>query len=88
MSDNIKSIDELKNRNRIQTNEETKLFASVKIYDDCSVGARVTIHSGTVIGGDGFGFAPQKDGSFKKVPQVGNVIIEDDVEIEIGRAHV
>lgn len=62
-------------------NEETKLFASVKIYDDCSVGARVTIHSGTVIGGDGFGFAPQKDGSFKKVPQIGNVIIEDDVEI-------
>jgi UDP-3-O-[3-hydroxymyristoyl] glucosamine N-acyltransferase len=39
------------------------------------------VHSGTVIGGDGFGFAPQKDGSYKKIPQIGNVIIEDDVEI-------
>jgi UDP-3-O-[3-hydroxymyristoyl] glucosamine N-acyltransferase len=39
------------------------------------------VHSGTVIGGDGFGFAPQKDGTYKKVPQIGNVIIEDDVEI-------
>jgi UDP-3-O-[3-hydroxymyristoyl] glucosamine N-acyltransferase len=41
----------------------------------------VVIHSGTVVGGDGFGFAPQKDGTYKKVPQIGNVIIEDDVEI-------
>ncbi len=41
----------------------------------------MVIHAGTVIGGDGFGFAPQADGSFKKVPQIGNVIIEDHVEI-------
>jgi UDP-3-O-[3-hydroxymyristoyl] glucosamine N-acyltransferase len=60
---------------------DTKLFAGVKIYDSCVVGNRVVIHSGTVIGGDGFGFAPQKDGTYKKVPQIGNVIIEDDVEI-------
>ncbi|RYD57964.1 MAG: UDP-3-O-(3-hydroxymyristoyl)glucosamine N-acyltransferase [Sphingobacteriales bacterium] len=62
-------------------NEDSVLFAGVKIYDGCSLGCRVTIHSGTVVGGDGFGFAPQKDGSYKKVPQIGNVIIEDDVEI-------
>lgn len=62
-------------------NEDSILFAGVKIYDGCSLGCRVIIHSGTVIGGDGFGFAPQKDGSYKKVPQIGNVIIEDDVEI-------
>jgi UDP-3-O-[3-hydroxymyristoyl] glucosamine N-acyltransferase len=59
----------------------TKLYAGVKVYEDCTLGCRVVIHSGTVIGGDGFGFAPQKDGSYKKVPQIGNVIIEDDVEI-------
>jgi len=45
------------------------------------IGKNVTIHAGSVIGGDGFGFAPQPDGSFKKVPQIGNVIIEDNVEI-------
>jgi len=62
-------------------NEDSKIFAGVKIYDSCSLGSRVVIHSGTVIGGDGFGFAPQKDGTYKKVPQIGNVILEDDVEI-------
>ncbi len=61
--------------------DNTKLFAGVKIYDDCHLGCRVVIHSGTVIGGDGFGFAPQADHSYKKIPQIGNVIIEDDVEI-------
>jgi UDP-3-O-[3-hydroxymyristoyl] glucosamine N-acyltransferase len=62
-------------------NEDSKIFAGVKIYDGCSLGSRVIIHSGTVVGGDGFGFAPQKDGSYRKVPQIGNVIIEDDVEV-------
>jgi UDP-3-O-[3-hydroxymyristoyl] glucosamine N-acyltransferase len=81
IGDNVKIFPGCYIGDNVVVNEETKLFASVKIYDDCSVGARVTIHSGTVIGGDGFGFAPQKDGSFKKVPQIGNVIIEDDVEI-------
>ena len=61
--------------------EDSKIFPGVKIYDGCSIGSRVVIHSGTVIGGDGFGFAPQADGTYKKIPQIGNVIIEDDVEI-------
>lgn len=61
--------------------EGSKLYAGVKIYDSCQLGSRVVIHSGTVVGGDGFGFAPQKDGTYKKVPQIGNVMIEDDVEI-------
>lgn len=59
----------------------TIINAGVKIYDSCKVGNHVIIHSGTVIGSDGFGFAPQKDGSYKKIPQIGNVIIEDHVEI-------
>lgn len=57
------------------------LNAGVKIYNDCVIGNNVVIHSGTVIGSDGFGFAPLEDGSFKKVPQLGNVVIEDNVEI-------
>ena len=57
------------------------LHPGVKIYKDCILGKNVIIHSGTVIGGDGFGFAPMADGSFKKIPQIGNVIIEDYVEI-------
>ena len=57
------------------------IHAGVKIYFDCIIGNHVTIHAGTVIGSDGFGFAPQQDGSFKKIPQIGNVIIEDSVEI-------
>lgn len=57
------------------------LFAGVRIYSETILGNNVTIHSGTIIGSDGFGFAPQEDGTFKKVPQIGNVIIEDNVEI-------
>ncbi|HEY0042306.1 MAG TPA: UDP-3-O-(3-hydroxymyristoyl)glucosamine N-acyltransferase [Flavisolibacter sp.] len=57
------------------------IHPGVKIYHDCELGNYVNIHAGTVVGSDGFGFAPQTDGSFKKVPQIGNVIIEDHVEI-------
>ncbi len=57
------------------------IHPGVKIYHDCKIGNHVIIHAGTVIGSDGFGFAPQTDGSLKKVPQIGNVIIEDQVEI-------
>lgn len=57
------------------------LMPGVKIYHECVLGKNIIIHAGTVIGSDGFGFAPQPDGSFKKIPQIGNVIIEDDVEI-------
>ncbi|HEX2616902.1 MAG TPA: UDP-3-O-(3-hydroxymyristoyl)glucosamine N-acyltransferase [Flavobacteriales bacterium] len=58
----------------------TTLFAGVKIYSDCVVGSRVIIHSGTVIGSDGFRFATGPDGG-QKIPQIGNVVLEDDVEI-------
>lgn len=57
------------------------LYPGVKVYNDCVIGNNVTLHSGVVIGSDGFGFAPQPDGSFTKISQIGNVIIEDDVEI-------
>lgn len=52
-----------------------------KIYQDCVIGNNCTIHAGTVIGADGFGFVPDEKGVFSKIPQIGNVVIEDDVEI-------
>lgn len=81
IGDNVKIFPGCYIGDNVVINEESKIYAGVKIYDGCSLGSRVVIHSGTVIGGDGFGFAPQKDGTYKKVPQIGNVIIEDDVEI-------
>ncbi|HVB03086.1 MAG TPA: UDP-3-O-(3-hydroxymyristoyl)glucosamine N-acyltransferase [Chitinophagaceae bacterium] len=60
---------------------DTVLHAGIKIYHDCIIGKNVTIHAGAVIGSDGFGFAPQSDRSYKKVPQIGNVNIGDNVEI-------
>ena len=59
----------------------TVLYPGVKIYEECRVGANCIIHAGAVIGADGFGFLPKPDGTFDKIPQLGNVIIEDDVEI-------
>lgn len=61
--------------------ENTILNSGVKIYNDCVIGENCIFHSGVIIGSDGFGFAPQADNNYKKVPQVGNVIIEDMVEI-------
>ncbi len=65
----------------VRIGKNTIIHPGVKIYHDCIIGANVSIHAGTVIGSDGFGFAPQADGTLKKVPQIGNVIIEDGVEI-------
>jgi len=67
--------------NNVRIGENTIIHSGVKIYHDCQVGNNVIIHAGTIIGSDGFGFAPQSDGTFKKVPQIGNVLIEDEVEI-------
>jgi len=67
--------------NHAAVGERTVLHPGVKIYHDCQIGNDVIIHSGTVIGSDGFGFAPQSDGTYQKVPQLGNVIVEDQVEI-------
>ena len=67
--------------NNVTVGENTIIHPGVKIYHDCVIGKNVVIHAGTIIGSDGFGYAPQKDGSLKKVPQIGNVVIEDFVEI-------
>lgn len=57
------------------------LYAGSRIYDDCIIGNNCIIHANAVIGSDGFGFAPQPDGTYKKIPQIGNVILEDNVDI-------
>ena len=56
-------------------------FAGVRIYSETEIGNNCVIHSGVIVGSDGFGFAPLEDGTYSKIPQIGNVILEDDVEI-------
>ena len=64
----------------VKIGDGTRIFPNVTIYDGCQIGKNVTIHAGAVIGADGFGFAPNTEG-YEKIPQLGIVIIEDDVEI-------
>ena len=68
----------------VKIGDATTLYPGVKIYEGCRIGSRCIIHAGAVIGADGFGFLPNAEGGFDKVPQVGNVVIEDDVEIRRG----
>lgn len=81
IGNNVKIFPQVFLGNNVTVADNSILHAGVKIYHDCVVGKNVVIHAGTVIGSDGFGYAPQKDGSFQKVPQIGNVVIEDFVEI-------
>lgn len=61
--------------------DDCLIYPGVKIYHECVIGNKCTIHAGSVIGSDGFGFAPQSETEFMKIPQLGNVILEDHVEI-------
>jgi UDP-3-O-[3-hydroxymyristoyl] glucosamine N-acyltransferase len=65
----------------VTVGDNTTVYAGVKIYSDCIIGSHCTLHSGVIIGGDGFGFAPNSENNYSKVPQIGNVIIEDHVEV-------
>lgn len=67
----------------VKLKDNTTLFAGVKIYSDCEIGSNCTLHACVIIGADGFGFAPNESG-YNKVAQIGNVIIEDNVEIGAG----
>lgn len=81
IGDNVKIFPNAYIGNHVRIGNDSIIHPGVKIYQDCVIGKQVVIHAGTVIGSDGFGFAPQPDGSFRKVPQIGNVIIEDNVEV-------
>jgi UDP-3-O-[3-hydroxymyristoyl] glucosamine N-acyltransferase len=67
--------------NKAQIGSDCMLYPNVVIYHQCQIGNRVVLHSGSVIGSDGFGFAPKPDGTYEKIPQLGIVVVEDDVEI-------
>ena len=66
---------------RVKIGDGSVIYGGAKIYEDTQIGKQCVIHAGAVIGSDGFGFAPQADGSYKTIPQVGNVILEDQVSI-------
>ncbi len=81
LGDNVKLYPGVYIGDNVTIGSNTTLFAGVKVYSESRIGSNCRIHSGVVIGGDGFGFAPQDDANYVKVAQIGNVIIEDHVEI-------
>ena len=81
IGNNVKLYPQVYLGDNVTVAENSILYPGVKIHHDCVIGKNVCIHAGCVIGGDGFGYAPQADGSFKKIPQIGNVVVEDNVEI-------
>ena len=81
IGDNVRIFSNTSIESGTQIGNDVTVYANVSIYSNTLVGNRCTVHSGAVIGGDGFGFAPAANGAYNKIPQIGNVVIEDDVEI-------
>ena len=81
IGDNVKIYSQVHIGDNVTIGDDCIFYSGAKIYDDSVIGNRCTIHSGAVIGADGFGFAPQDDGSYKKIPQIGNTVLEDDVDV-------
>lgn len=81
IGDNVKIYPHVYVGDNVVIGSNTILHTNVKLYAGTKVGSNCVIHAGTVIGSDGFGFAPQADGTYKTIPQLGNVIIEDNVSV-------
>jgi len=81
IGDNVKIYPHAYIGDNVKIGDNTIIFSGVKIYHECIIGKDCILHAGAVIGSDGFGFAPNDKNSYDKIPQIGNVIIEDDVEI-------
>jgi len=81
IGDNVKIFSNTSINDNVKISDSTVVYSNVVIYNECEIGKNNIIHSGTIIGSDGFGQARQDDGSFKKIPQLGVVVTEDDVEI-------
>lgn len=81
IGDNVKIYPNVYIGDNVQIGDNTTIFAGVKLYSETQIGKNCMIHSGVVVGADGFGFSPDEEGKYSKVPQIGNVIIEDDVEV-------
>jgi len=81
IGNNVKIYPNVYIGDHVEIGDNTIIYAGAKVYENCKIGKRCVVHAGAVIGSDGFGFAPQEDGSYKTIPQLGNVILEDDVSI-------
>ncbi|QRM90185.1 UDP-3-O-(3-hydroxymyristoyl)glucosamine N-acyltransferase [Lacinutrix sp. WUR7] len=81
LGDNVKIYPQAYIGDNVTVGDNTIIFAGAKLYSETQVGKNCVINSGAILGADGFGFAPDENGEFQKVPQIGNVIIEDNVDI-------
>ena len=81
IGENVKIYPHVYIGDNVTIGKDSTIFSGVKIYVNCKLGQSCTIHSGAIIGSDGFGFAPNADNNYQKVPQIGNVILEDYVEV-------
>jgi len=81
IGNNVKIYPQVFIGENVTVGDDCIFYAGAKIYDNCVIGNRCILHAGSVIGADGFGFAPQDDGTYKKIHQLGNVILEDDVDV-------
>ena len=86
ISDNVKIYPNTYIGDNSSVGEGTTIFAGCKIYSETVIGKDCMLHSGVVLGADGFGFQPNEKGEFSRVPQIGNVVIEDSVDIGAGTA--
>lgn len=84
IGDNVKIYPNVFIGDNVTIGNDTTIFAGAKIYSESQIGKNCTFHSGVIIGCDGFGFVPNEKGEYNKVPQIGNVIIEDNVDIGSG----
>lgn len=84
LGDNVKIFPHSFIGDNVEIGDDVVIFSGAKIYSETVIGSHCVIHSGVVIGADGFGFAPNSEGEYKKVPQIGNVIIEDHVDVGAG----
>ncbi len=84
MGDNVKIYPNCFIGDNVVIGNNVTIFAGAKVFSETEIGNNVAVHSGAVLGGDGFGFAPNPDGKYSKIPQIGNLIIEDNVNIGAG----
>jgi UDP-3-O-[3-hydroxymyristoyl] glucosamine N-acyltransferase len=84
IGDNVKIYPNVFVGDNVRIDDDVIIFAGAKIYSETVIGKNCIIHSGAIIGADGFGYSPNKDGTFTRVPQTGNVILEDNVDVGAG----
>lgn len=84
LGDNVKIYPNAYVGDNVKIGANTTIFPGGKVYSDCVIGENCVVNSGAIIGADGFGFAPNKDGGYSKIPQIGNVILEDYVDVGAG----